>query len=279
VHGLNIWEKLQAIDRRIIYLLFIIALAIPTVKPVSLPLPPDKASQDAFNLLDGLSAGSVVWISADYGAATLGENGNQLIAIVDHAFRKNLKVIAYAMWPDGGKLSKGPIEAAAAKYGKQYGVDYVRLGFKPGGAVTLKLATTSISDAAQGIDEDGANLADLPLMQQVTALTAGQVAAWVSVSSGTPGYDTAYVPMAYEIGKVPGFAAVTAVSAPGALPYYRAEQIKGLLVGLSGAADYEGLNGTPAAATRGIGVQSFGHLVIIAFIVLGNVGYVLGKSK
>ena len=68
-------------------------------------------------------------------------------------------------------------------------------------------------------------------------------------------------------------AGVTAVMAPKLFAYLDAGQLVGILGGMKGGAEYEKLIGRPEWATRGMGAQSLIHLVIIAFIVLGNIGF------
>jgi len=62
-------------------------------------------------------------------------------------------------------------------------------------------------------------------------------------------------------------------------PYYEAGQLVGLSGGMKGSADYEQLVGAPGLATRGMDAQSFGHLLIISFIALGNVAYFMTRGR
>jgi hypothetical protein len=49
---------------------------------------------------------------------------------------------------------------------------------------------------------------------------------------------------------------------------------------MRGAAEYEILVNHPGKAVAGMDAQSFAHVLIVLFIILGNVGYVLaGKAK
>jgi hypothetical protein len=48
---------------------------------------------------------------------------------------------------------------------------------------------------------------------------------------------------------------------------------------MKGSADYELLVGVPGTATRGMDAQSFGHLLIIAFIALGNVAFFTTRGR
>jgi hypothetical protein len=77
---------------------------------------------------------------------------------------------------------------------------------------------------------------------------------------------------------LPTIAGVTAVSAPEYYPYLQAGQLKGLLGGMAGGAEYETLIRKPALATRGMDAQSLAHVFIALMILLGNLAF-LGQDK
>lgn len=58
-----------------------------------------------------------------------------------------------------------------------------------------------------------------------------------------------------------------------------AGQIQGMLTGMKGAAEYEKLIGKPGFATKGTGALSTSHLLIIALIILGNLGLIISRIK
>jgi hypothetical protein len=72
---------------------------------------------------------------------------------------------------------------------------------------------------------------------------------------------------------------VTAVSAADVYPYVETGQVTGLLAGMKGASEYEimvqkkGYSTGISRASQGMDAQSLGHLIIMLFIVLGNIGY------
>ena len=85
---------------------------------------------------------------------------------------------------------------------------------------------------------------------------------------------------------VPIGGGVTAVEAPLLYPYYP-KQLQGLMGGLLGAAEYEALvtSAYPefheAAQTALVRMfpQTVAHLVIVAFVVLGNISYFATRSR
>jgi hypothetical protein len=71
----------------------------------------------------------------------------------------------------------------------------------------------------------------------------------------------------------------TAVQAVLVYPYYQTKQIRGFLGGLKGAAEYEKLIDIPDNALRGMDAQSTAHVLMVLFIVIGNIGFAFGRRK
>jgi hypothetical protein len=67
------------------------------------------------------------------------------------------------------------------------------------------------------------------------------------------------------------------VSVPSIVPYYNSGQVKGVMGGVSSAAQYELLCNKPGRGAAMMDAQSMGHLIIIFFIALGNIGYFMSK--
>ena len=77
--------------------------------------------------------------------------------------------------------------------------------------------------------------------------------------------------------KFPLAAGCTAVMAPDLFPFLQSKQLTGLIGGLAGAAEYETLVDHPGSATIGMRPQSVTHLLLILFILLGNLMYFLNR--
>ena len=48
---------------------------------------------------------------------------------------------------------------------------------------------------------------------------------------------------------------------------------------MPGAAEYEALTGSPGIGTSGMDAQSIAHLVIVLFIVFGNITYFIETQR
>ena len=272
------WEKLQTIDQRWIYALLAISVIVPLFSPIGMPIGinPDL-TQKFYDFMEKLPAGSIVWIGPDYSPGASAELDPQLAATFRHCMMKGHKVVIFSMWEQGGMLARNVVDPIAKEVGKKYGEDYVNLGYKPGQAVALRAMVNDVWAASAGVDINGTKLGDLPLMAQVKKLDQS-VAVCIDYSSGSPGdgdyrqYVTNPQGIALLTGQV-------AVQVPSRLPIMRSGEMKGLLPGLRGAAEYEKLIKKPGVATQLMDAQSLGHVMIVIFMVLGNIGYVASRKK
>ncbi|MDP2858251.1 MAG: hypothetical protein Q8P50_09775 [Bacillota bacterium] len=272
------WEKLQNVDRRIIYALMVIVVIVPLFSPIGLPISinPDL-TQRFFDFIEKLPAGSIVWMGPDYSPGASAELNPQVAAVFRHLLMKGHKVIFFAMWEQGASLSRNVAEPIAKEMGKKYGEDWVHLGYKPGSAIALRAMVNDVWQASAGVDINGTKLGDLPLMAKVKKLD-NSVALCIDFSSGSPG-DGDYRQYVTDPQNIPLMSGQVAVQVPTRLPYIRSGQQKGIIPGLRGAAEYEKLIKKPGAATQLMDAQSLGHVLIIFFILLGNIGFVATRKK
>ncbi len=272
------FERLQVIDRRIIYVLLILVIALALLKPIGLPVKVGPMTQKMYDTIDALPAGSVLWLGMDLAVSTKAEQYPMVSVLLDHAFRKNLKVVSFAMWPNGGQIFDTLVAPVAKKYNKQNGTDYLNIGYKPGGNVALRAMVTDINTAAAGVDQNGQPLANTQLGQQVKKLTKDYVSFIVDVAAGDPG-TTDYLNYVSTPEKIPMATAVVNVSVPGEMPYVQSGQYQGLMGGLRGAAEYEIMAKAPGKAASGMDSQSLGAALVVLFIIFGNVGYLTSRGK
>lgn len=262
-------RRFANLDRRWIFLIVALAVILPLMWPLKLPIEPSKPARDLYAAVEALPPGALVCMSFDYGPGTAVECHPMALAGLHQVFRKNGKVVAIALWPEGALFARDALRQVAAETGKQYGVDYVNLGYKSGGEVVLR----GIADDFRKIyttDLAGKRVDDLPLMKRVRGWKSFDLV--MDWSMGKPGLLEHIRVVATQYGR-PLVGGVTAVTAPEAYPYLNSGQVIGLLGGLRGAAEYEALVGRPGTATPGMDAQSIVHFVIAGFIVISNVIY------
>lgn len=73
--------------------------------------------------------------------------------------------------------------------------------------------------------------------------------------------------------KKPVIAGVITVMGPQAEPFLHSGQLAGLLVGMRCGAEYEMASRDPGPGVAAMDAQSMGHLLIILFIIMGNLAF------
>ena len=271
----EIFSKLERIDRRYIFLFIGMAAFLPLVFPLGLPLGVTPSSENLFNAVDSLKEGSVVMLTFDYYPSTLPETEPMSYAALRHLFRKNIRVITVTTIPLGAlSVMEEVVKNVAREYNKEYGTDYVNLGYKYGYVAVMLGMGRRISDIFPRDNYDN-KLEDLPLMQEVKNYDDIDFLFIVS-DNATVDYWVSLVNAQFGL---PMGAGVTAVMAPKCYSFLQTGQMVGLLGGMKGAAEYEKLSKNLGRATRGMDPQSMIHLLIIVFIILGNIGYFVRKRS
>lgn len=264
---------IRRIDRRVIFTLIFVAVAWPLIAPMRLPIDVSPPVRGLYEAVEALPPGSIVMLGADYSPDTMPELQPMVEAFIRHAFSKDLRVVIACLWPASPPLVQRVTTPLAEEFGKEYGIDYVNLGYMAGGIVTLLGMGASIPNTFP-TDYDGTPVSDIPLMQDVENFS--DIALVMEVSAGTPG-TREWVQQVQSRFRVALASGTTAVGAPNFYPYVQSGQLVGLLGGLKGAAEYETLIDAPADATKGMDAQSIVHVLIVLFILVGNVVYFLDR--
>ncbi|MCK4806249.1 MAG: hypothetical protein KAT09_01310 [Candidatus Aegiribacteria sp.] len=273
----DIIEKLGKLDRRIIFVLIALAVIIPISFDLILPNPVGaEPSRDLYDYVDALPEGSNVLVSFDYDPSTMPELQPMAEALVLHLFMKNVNIVGMALWPQGASLGQDAMSSMADSLGKAQYEDWCNLGYKTGGGIMIVRLGSSMR-AVFPTDRDNLPWDEIPMLEYISDLTSFDLI--ITLSAGDPGVP-AWVMMGGDRFGVPVGGGCTAVSAPQYYTYLQTGQMVGLLGGLKGAADYETLVGIQdGQAVKGMAPQSVAHLVIMLFIVIGNVAYFSQKKK
>ncbi|MHB0996626.1 MAG: hypothetical protein ACYC2I_09685 [Elusimicrobiales bacterium] len=262
-------EKLLKIDRRLIFLALTILLVFPIVRPLGLPNKNIGTEvQVLHDKMESLPAGSFIMLSLDYDPATRPELHPQAVAIVRHAFRKDLRIMILTL--NAG--ATGLIDEIAERIPKdlaptkKYGVDYVILPYQPNPVAVM---TQMGMDMYQIYDKDrdGKLLRDMPVMKGIRNVKDMQLGMCIT---GTAMLDY-WIAYTADKFKMPFAGGTTAVSQMGYAPYLQTGQLKGLMGGMKGAADYETLIDAKEKGTSGIDALSLAHIMVIALIVVANI--------
>ncbi|HIN20029.1 MAG TPA: hypothetical protein EYM76_04020 [Candidatus Marinimicrobia bacterium] len=283
----KIFILLGSLDRRIIFLIVGLSVLIPLIQPewVNFPIRPTPESQIVFDEINKLNAGDKILLSFEYGPSTKPEIHPMAIAILKHLYAKNIQVYGFALWPDGNFMSTEAFSEVSDDYDKKYGVDYVNLGYKPGGEAVIKGIASDIR-TLYPVDLQGTSINDIPMMKDVVNIEDFDFV--FSLSAGFPG-SKEWVQYACDPKNIPLSTGCTSIQVTDIMPYVENDQIRGILAGMPGAAEYESLveaelqkmeiAGKPGEASGMMAAQSIAHVVIVLFIIFGNISYFITRKK
>jgi hypothetical protein len=286
---MKIFEYLSRLDRRIVYLVLaaavMIPLIIPSVQKVRVMTPVAKL----YNAVDAIPADRILILDFDYDPQTLPEIEPMGVALLRHAFQRRTKVAVLSLYVQPLGLAKKALDQVTEEFNERaasnadsiiYGRDYVFLGWQPPPIVPLLGMGISITNVYKR-DYYGYRTDSLPMMRKVKNFN--DVGILVSLSGASaPLWWVAYSQTRFGVAVGAG---ITAVSASEFYQYYQTGQFSGLMIGMKGAAEYEELVETRLAlkerrkASEALGALTAAHLTMIAFIVIGNIGYFVRRRR
>ena len=263
--------RLHSLDRRWLYLATVVLLLASF--SVRIPMPPGRvsiATQGLYDAVESCPPDKVVLIDSSWDQGSQAENYAQLECVVRHLCRKGVKfvVASVGITPFAPEFADRVIEPIARKAGYVYGRDWVNLGYVQ--APDIKVLINGLCGDIHGVypqDVRGKPVAQLPLMARVRtirdahllySITYSPTPDWISLVQGQYGTPVAFGCMS--------------IMSPYYSTYIDSRQLCGMLNGNRGAAEYEMLIGQPGVGSQRITFASFGNCIIIAAIVLGNLG-------
>jgi len=258
------------IDRRYIFIFIALGVTVPLLVKIGLPIVSTQPVEAVYNRVEEIEEGSYVICSMDYDPATLPEMDPMARAFIRHCFMNKIKLIALTLHPAGAGVSELALTQISDEMGMKYGEDWTFLGYKVlPSAVILGMGEDIRIPFPQ--DYYGTPIDEIPMMKDVKNYDDVD---FVISFSGTRLPET-WVTYGYQRYHIDVASGVTAVMAADFYPYLDTGQMFGMIGGLKGAAEYEMLIKYPGKATIGMDAQSVIHIIIVLFIIIGNIAYFL----
>lgn len=277
---------LLEVDRRWLFLAMALAIVVPLLVPVQMDFSVSPMVRAVYDEVEQLPEGTTVLVSIDYDPAAQPELEPFTRAIVRHLLERRAKIVFLTLWdkspPIVHAILRDVVEGeyvAGTGYFEgeahpeyRYGRDYVFLGFKEGKQIVIAGMGQNFRQMWPS-DHADTPLARLSVMNGITTLRDFPLI--IESGAGFPG-PREYVQQVVARYDLRFAAATTAVSVTGMTPYYP-DQIFGLVGGMRGSAEYEQLMGYAGVGTAGLNVLTFGQLLVILAILLGNALYFRGR--
>lgn len=265
-------RALETLDRRWLFVGVALLVAGPLLWPIGLPLAVSEPVRRYHDAIAAVPDGAPVLVSCDFDPGNRPELVPMMESTLRHLFAKRCRVVVTCLWPGGPGLVDQTLEGVAGEFRArgvplESGVDYVNLGYKAGNETVMVLMGQGIVNAFPR-DQRERETRSLPIMRDIADYSSFPLL--VNISGGYPGTKE-WVQQVNSRFHLPMVSGCTAVSAPEYYPYLQSGQLRGLLGGMAGAAEYELMREEKGPATRGMDAQSLAHMFIALCIVMGNV--------
>jgi hypothetical protein len=291
---MKFWQKLQAIDRRWIYVVIWLVVMMPLIFPFKVKPHASPPVQNLFNYIDTMPEDKALAISIDFSPDTKAELQPMVVAFLRHGFATHHRVGILAMSPYGLGLGEDAIRqvttefnAAATTHDDSVinGEDYVFWGWTTPPLTVMLGMGERITNVFQA-DYYGNKTDTLPITKHIK--NYDDIGILISVAASS--FPASWINFAQTQFGVRLGCGVTAVSAADFYPYLNSGQFTGMLAGMKGAAEYEELvagrmqaNGetwtSRRLGTEAMASQTAAHIAIMAFIIIGNIGYFVTRRR
>lgn len=287
--GTSFFERLTHLDRRWLFLAMAIAIVVPLLYPVSLSFRVSPMVRAVYDEIEQLPEGTVVLLSLDYDPASKPELQPFTEAVVRHLLRRGCRPVFVTLWATAvpiidaiiadiveGEYKRGQGYFAGHPHPDwTYGRDYLFLGYKDGKEAAIAAMGQNLRQLFSSDRVQRQSLSRLPIMEGINSLRDFRLI--VNSSAGSPGAKE-YVQQVVSRYHLRFASATTAVSVTDLTPYYP-EQMFGLIGGMRGSAEYEQLIQYEGTGIAGLNVLTFGQLLVIAAILLGNFIFVIERRR
>ena len=287
IFGGLIWLLVRAIrgrevERRVIFMFIFVAVATPILFPITFQEHATPVVKNLFDRIENLPSGSTILMSFDFDPAMAPEVQPMANALARHCLAREHKIVFMCLWATGQSLLNTTLEYVIRPDFPHLvdGVDFVNVGYKAGNEGVLNVIVSDFKKMFP-TDVNGVPLDSVEIFDKVGSCKDFDLI--LTVGGGRPG-PKEWVLFVGDPADVPIGAGVAAVVAPQLYPYYP-RQVIGILGGIKGAAEYESelvkthprFENMEKPGLRMMGPQTLAHVVILAFIVIGNIAFFRGR--
>jgi hypothetical protein len=272
-------KYISNIDRRLLYALMFVIVTVAYQYPLGLPLPVGEFTQSTFDTVNELVSGDIVVLNFDVSAIGWDEVKGSVSSAVPHIFEKpGLKILFIATIDQGPLFIEKTIMDIGVNpsgsdniqdyeiHGKKYGVDFINLGYFPGG-VTSALAADFRGNAFR--DWYGN---DPTAFYDSIGLDSAADVKLVFSFDANGGYSGFVSYWRIDFGTKILAAEVSSLSS-GCMNNYNNGLIDGFLDSTRGAAEYQLLSGYKGLALQGMDALGLVFAFLIVVMIINNVAY------
>lgn len=290
--------KLQTVDRRWLYLALGIVCTVPFLINIPLNMYISPETQSFYNTIeqvnkDPQNKDKVVLVDIPWEPPNVGELKGQTEALFEHLLRNRQKFVIISMegQPTSPRMASSILDDLLKRKefrDRKYGVDWAQYGVSKGfylGMLQMAKDFNSLypKDLRGNATTDAKALPIMQALQAKPGFPSADNISLICCIAYTPWED--WIWYVHETYKTPVVMGCAGISSTTLYRYMPSKQLEGLLVGTRGGAEYDALlypNDVSKRKNYGTKLMvplSYGHMVIIVAVVLGNIGFFAARRR
>jgi len=258
------WLDKVTKDPRPLYLISFIALVFPLIYPIVLPLKVSQGTYGIYDFIKNMKPEERILLTGSWDYK-FGELYPQFAAVLEHCIQKQVKIVILEFGTTVPTWTEEAFKDVRIRERMKYGVDYVDLGYIPGGEV---MVAGLCKDFQSIVKEDyyGNKIADLPITKDIKSIKDIKgIICFTGSADSQYWLNQAWAPYGVKVAH-----ALLAGKVMDSEAYFRAGSIFGILNGIRGAAEYESLVSRPGVGLGQMGSISFSAMVVVLALIVGT---------
>jgi len=271
----GIWKTFANYDRRYVYLVLFIVVIGPLLSPIGVPISVSPSTKKYYEVINSVGEGDIVFFTLNTEFSGYNEIQSGIIASMRVFIENGAKIVIAVGHPEATSIPDlifHDLNTELTENGYVYGEDYISLGYIfPNEAAVASLAEDfqgSISQDWLGVPIAGTFLEDVKTWEDIDF-----------IADFSTGLATTHLMNHFALRGTPMVVNVIGVMIPSSLNYVDTGVYLALLGSLRGGAELEYLTGHPASGLTAMDAFTFGHYMLIVFIIIGNLGYLMYTRK
>lgn len=271
----GIWKAFAEYDRRYVYLAMFIVVIGPLLSPIGVPISVSPSTRQYYEVINTVGEGDIVFFTLNTEFSGYNEIQSGIIASMRVFIENGAKIVIAVGHPEATSIPNlifQDLNKEITENDYVYGEDYISLGYiMPNEASVAALAEDfqgTVSQDWLGVPTAGTFLDDVKTWEDIDF-----------ISDYTTGLSTTYVMNHFALRGTPMVVNCIGVMIPSSMNYVDTGVYLALLSSMRGGAELEYLTGHPASGLTAMDAFTFGHYMLIGFIVIGNLGYLMYTRK
>ena len=271
----SIWKTFAEYDRRYVYLALFIVVIGPLLQPIGVPISVSPGTVKYYEAIDSYGEGDIVFFTLDTEFSGYNEIQSGIIASMRVFIENGCKLVIAVGHPEATSIPElifHDLSNELDENGYVYGEDYISLGY----IFPNEAAVAALSQDFQGtVSQDWLGV-------PITGTFLDEVETWEDIdliSDYTTGLATTFLLNHFALRGTPMVVNCIGVMIPSQANYVDTGAYQGLLGSMRGGAELEFLTGHPGSGLTAMDAFTLGHYMLIAFIIIGNLGYLMYTRK